>query len=219
MTSLCMGLGKQGTSRWFWGPLLLLLGLVATELPAAPRKSEAELIQMLRAVESQKVIDALDRLPNWYPESTNAVPVIRELLKNQELRRKAARALGNYRAELNVAELDIIFGFLRAYDIEEVMDGLKTLRGLKASGDSREKIVTQVAALLIEKNDHILRDACRTLAVHGDRSNIPQIEPLLKHSKSDVRKDAHTAIQQLESKASILPAGETTTNAPPAPTQ
>lgn len=209
-----MGLGNHGIVRCWLTSLTLLLGIVATELPAAPRQSETELIQMLRSAESHQVIDALDRLPHWYPESTTALPPIRALLQNPEFRRKAARSLGNYGAELKADELEIIFGFLRAYDVEEVMDGLKTLRGLKATAGARERIVTQVTALLIEKDDHLLRDACRTLAVHGDKSVVPQLTPLVKHPRADVRKDARAAIQQLELKAPVLPAGETTTNAP-----
>lgn len=192
--------------------LLLLFGLFgwSSGMQAAARKSEAELIAMLRSPDPQKVIDALDRLPNWYPESTNAIREIRALLKSKRppvrdwpanlLNRKAARALGDYHATLEWDELAIITGFLRSPVVEEVMDGLKALRGLTGPPEFRRKITEHVVPLLKDADAHVVRDACRTLAVQGDKETIPALEPLLRHARRDVRKDAKDAIEALRAK-------------------
>lgn len=130
-----------------------------------------------------------------YPHSTNAIPIIRGLLKDPSLRRSAARSLGNYHAALPPEDIKLICRFLRSPDPEEVMDGLKSLRGLDAPA-----AVPDIVALLKDKDAHILRDACRTLAVLGNKDVIPAIEPLLKNSRSDVRKDARAAIAKLQAK-------------------
>jgi hypothetical protein len=43
---------------------------------------------------------------------------------DRNVKRKAARALGNYHAEVGWDEIKIISGFLRSFDADEVMDGL-----------------------------------------------------------------------------------------------
>jgi HEAT repeat protein len=215
--------------------IILSLTLVALFIgirpaSAAPKKSEQQLIEMLKSHDHDDVIDALDRLPNWYPNSTNALPYIRELLKmnnfeasrppepkplqkrlagkgdatstpvmekpaGNRVSRKAARALGNYHATLEPGELRIVLGFLKHSDPDVVMDGLKTLRGLKVP-----EVVPQLVPLLQNPNHNILRDTCRTLAVLGDKSVIPQIQPLLKDMRRDVKKDAANAIAALQAK-------------------
>jgi hypothetical protein len=189
---------------------LLRISVIAFVLATAPsllaKKSEAELIEMLKSRDYHHVVDALDRLPNWYPKSTAALPVIRELLKSKDLfgkdvppnigpnflARKAARSLGLYRAEVSADDLKLIYEFLKARDPLEVMDGLKALRGLNAPG-----AVAEIVPLLKDQNEHVLRDACRTLAILGNKATIPVLEPLLKHSKSAVRGDAKDAITKL----------------------
>lgn len=187
------------THRWTRVLAVVTLALVA--LLACPsslwaaKKTEAQLIEMLKSRKDKDVRDALDRLPSWYPNSTNALPIIRGLLKDPSLRRSAARSLGNYHAELTSEEIKVICRFLRSPDPDEVMDGLKSLRGLNAP-----EAVPDIVVLLKEKDAHILRDACRTLAVLGNKDTIPAIEPLLKNAKSDVRKDARDAIAKLQVK-------------------
>jgi hypothetical protein len=193
-----------------WLPVLLL-ALFADASPAAARKPEAELIALLRSPDPQKVLDALDRLPDWYPHSTNAIHEIKALLKSKHpatrdfpanvINRKAARALGDYHATLDGDELAIIFNFLRSPVIEEVMDGLKALRGLNEPPDLRRKISNQLLPLLKDRETHVVRDACRTLAVQGDKDVIPALEPLLRHDRRDVRKDAKEAIEALRAKS------------------
>jgi HEAT repeat protein len=182
----------------------------APALHGAPRKTEAELLQMLKSPDYQKVIDALDRLPNWYPSSTNAIAAIKEVLKSKRssgkgvpaniLHRKAARALGDYGAELTLEEIRIVWAFLRAYDPDEVMDGLKSLRGFKEPDAINKTSIEQLVPLLQDENRHVVRDSCRTLAVIGNKDVIQSIEPLLKHRASDVRQDARNAIAKLSAK-------------------
>ena len=198
----------RGNGMW----LLLLLGLFGwpTGLPAEPRRTESELIEMLRSTDSQKVITALERLPDWYPDSPNAIREIQSLLKSKSpappgfppniLKRRAARALGNYHAELSLEEVRIILDLLRSPDRNEAMDGLKALRGLKEPPEVRNQIVAQILPLLRDKEVHIVRDACRTLAVQGDKHTIAALEPLLNDRRADVRRDAQHAIVALRAK-------------------
>jgi hypothetical protein len=60
--------------------------------------------------------------------------------------------------------------------------------------------VSQITPSLTHPNTHVVRDACRTLAVLGNKESIPSIEPLLKHVEPAVRKDAQDAITSLRSK-------------------
>jgi len=75
------------------------------------------------------------------------------------------------------------------------MDGLKSLRDLKVS-----EAVPQILPLLHSGNDHVVRDACRTLAVVGDKSVIPEILPLTASPRWDVQADADAAIKALQAK-------------------
>src|SRR5262249_45514686 len=150
---------------------------------------------------------ALDRLPKWYPYSTNAVAVIKEILVRRApvlspyepqniVTRKAARALGNYHATLTPDELKVIYEFFMApHDPDSIMDGLKALRGMHVP-----EAVPQILPMLRDPNTHVVRDACRTLAVIGNRDVIPYIQPLLAHPSGDVRADAKDAIAKLQVK-------------------
>ena len=196
--------------RSFSAVLVIAIVLLAPPFAnAAPRKSEAELIKMLASTDYQTVIDALDRLPNWYPQSTNAIPQIRKLLCTQLnvsrvpsnlISRKAARALGNYHATLDWDDLKIFLGFIRSSNVDDVMDGLKALRGLKEPPDIEHNIAAEVVLLLKDKEIHIVRDAIRTLGTLGNKEVIPAIEPFLKHMRVDVRNDAREAIAAIQKK-------------------
>ena len=76
------------------------------------------------------------------------------------------------------------------------MDGLIALRGLKA-----QAVVPQIVPFLKHSNSYVIRDACRTLAVLGNKDLIPSIEPLLNHSDPKVKQDAQDAIYKLRSKS------------------
>jgi HEAT repeat protein len=81
------------------------------------------------------------------------------------------------------------------------MDALKILRALKEPDAIVQKIVADILPLLKDPKTHVVRDACRTLAVLGNKETIPFIEPLLKDKRSDVRKDAQNAIDELRAKS------------------
>lgn len=175
---------------------LLWLAMPAISPSTAFGRTESELIEMLGSSKPSTVEEALDRLPQFYPNSTNAIAAIRPLLKRKDIiRRVAARALGNYHAELSADEIRLICGLLRSPDPAEVMDGLKALRGLNTP-----QAVPQITALLGDKDAHIIQDACRTLAVLAGKDVIPAIEPLLQHPNRSVRIDAQDAIAVLNTK-------------------
>jgi len=209
---------------FFIGTLILIVfSFCECALSAAPRKTEAELIQMLHSSNYKDVMDAMDRLPNWYPNSTNAIDEIKEILHNKKtlsatnrmyrgargenrvqmgvqeppgfLVRKAARSLANYHARLDDDDFNVIYGLLNAPDPDAVMDALKALRGLEAP-----QAVPKILPLLKHENHNVIRDSCRTLAVLGDTNTIPFIEPLLKDSRLDVQSDAQKAIETLRNK-------------------
>lgn len=190
--------------------LIALVGLLPMSTSAGPKKSETELIEMLGSKDPQTVIDALDRLPNLYPASTNAIQQIRKLLGTKVniagfppnvISRRAARALGNYHATLDWDDLKVFLGFIRSPDVNEVMDGLKALRGLKEPREIEEKLTAEVVLLLNDKELHVVRDAIRTLGALGNKATVPAIEPFLKHQRQDVKRDAKEAIAVLEKKA------------------
>lgn len=190
--------------------VLLMAVLIPLVSEAAPKKTEAELLAMLKSPEPQKVIDALDRLPNWYPDSTAAVPQIRGLLGTRTstkgypsniITRKAARALGNYGATLGDEDIKVFLNLIRSSTVDDVMDGLKALRGLKQPAESEQKIATEVALLVKDKEIHIVRDAIRTLGTVGNKDSIAALEPFLRHSRVDVKADARIAIASLQKKS------------------
>src|SRR5690349_1518649 len=87
----------------------------ARSLVAAPKKTEAELIQMLSSRDQSKVLDALDRLPHWYPDSTNALAAVKEQLRMPDkVGRKAARALGYYHADMGPEDMKFVYAFLKS---------------------------------------------------------------------------------------------------------
>ena len=69
------------------------------------------------------------------------------------------------------------------------------MRGLKA-----QSIIPEITPLLKNPDKNVVRDACRTLAVLGDKSLIPTIKPLLEVSDLAVQKDAADAIAILKEK-------------------
>jgi HEAT repeat protein len=54
-----------------------------------------------------------------------------------------------------------------------------------------------ILPLLHHENPNVVRDTCRTLAVIGNKDDIPSIELLLKDNRSAVRDDAQNAIHEL----------------------
>jgi HEAT repeat protein len=178
--------------------LVLLLAILTVSCPLlASARTEDQLIQDLESSDSGKVKSALGQLQKQYPTSTKSLSGIKKTLKHSrsDVRRKAARALGDLHAEVDQTNIRDLCALLQASDLNEVEDGLKALRGLKAPG-----AVPSILPLLRHPSANVVRDACRTLAVLGNKDTIPSIEPLLKNAEPEVMKDAKDAISKLRSK-------------------
>ena len=172
----------------------------AAQPPAVrmPPKTEDQLIQALGSADAGTVVFALGKLEDLVPASTKSFPKMKGLLTDPRarVRRKAARVLGVLHADVDENNIKAICALLKSSDVGEVTDGLKSLRGLKAS-----QAVPEITPFLKHSNPNLMRDACRTLAVLGNKELIPSIEPLLKHKNPEVQKDAQAAITALRSKA------------------
>lgn len=195
----------------FYTVLILGFGLIITGCNVgSDSRSEAVLIQKLHSPNWRRANGAINDLIHWHPNSTNAIPPLKVLLHHNTfppdpvpanmptdfLARKAARALAAYHADMSADDMRVIYKFLESPDVETRMDGLKALRG----GFNAPDAVPHILPLLKDPNEHVVRDACRTLTVIGDKSAIPSLEPLLSNPRSDVRWDARRAIDALNSK-------------------
>ncbi len=151
----------------------------------APPNPEASVLQGLVTIEEQ------------FPDSQTAAARILPLLKDPraKVRRKAVRVLGILQPRLEPRELADVTKLLSSSDAAEVVDSLKGLRGLYATAS-----IPSILPLLGHPDEHVKREACRTLAIVADRSVVPSLEPLLKDPVGDVRTDAEGAIAQLKRK-------------------
>lgn len=176
---------------------MLTLFAVASPVQAA-EKTEDQLIADLDSPRAEVVTAAMLKIEKTYPTSTKAVPKMKALLTDarQPVRRKAARVLGVLHADLSDAEIKALTAMLKAPDVQEVMDALKSLRGLKAP-----QAVPDILPLLKSSTPNVIRDACRTLAVLGNKETISSLEPLLNHPNPAVKKDAQDAIFALKNKS------------------
>jgi hypothetical protein len=211
-------------------PALIFCCLILTALPlpaAIPRKSETDLIQMLYSRDAIKINDALDRLPAWYPHSTNAMDAIRGLLITNQMvilipRQHIAiknstyltnswtivSAPTNFLARATARALGEYHAPVGDAELQQIYRLLK-IPDVDTKSDALKSLrdldapqsIPEILPLLQDENHHVLRDACRTLAVLGDKSTIPYLEPLLKNSRSDVRSEAQLAIKTLQSKS------------------
>lgn len=162
----------------------------------AGTKSEDELLADLASPKARVVINALQNLEKSYPTDVNAQTRIKTLLTDDRptVKRKAARVLGAINADVSNDDITKIATLL-AGNKDDMEDGLKALRGLKAAS-----AIPQITPLLQNPDNNIKRDACRTLAVLGDKSQIPDIKPLLTFPDLAVQKDAADAIAILKEK-------------------
>lgn len=178
--------------------LLAAAFIFATALPLlAGKPTEDALIADLASAKPKTVISALQDLEKNYPNSPASLPKVKALLADSrpEIRTKAARVLGATHAEVSAEDLNNIAALLTATDKTEVMQGLKSLRGLKA-----QSVIPKILPLLTNADNNIKRDACRTLAAIADKSVIKDIEPLLKDADKAVVKDAQAAIAALSNR-------------------
>jgi HEAT repeat protein len=177
--------------------LLVSLAVAAPLVANGAQKTEDQYIEQLADPKAGKVVDALVGLEKNYPTSTKAIPDMKKLLTDPrpDVRRKAARVLGILHADVSKADINHICALLKSSDDDEVVDGLKALRGLKAAS-----AVPEILPLLKHTDEHVVRDSCRTLAVIGDKDVISSIEPLLNNKNSAIQKDAQDAIFALRAK-------------------
>ncbi|HEY4952742.1 MAG TPA: HEAT repeat domain-containing protein [Verrucomicrobiae bacterium] len=190
--------------KLFFAGLLgsVVLGMASPALVASPTLSaEDESIQDLVPTKSEGTItSAMSQLERMYHQdfsNTNAIPALKKLLTDERslVRRKAARLLGVFHAQLTDDEIKEICMQLRSTWSEEC-SALKALRDLDA-----KQAVPDVLPLLRDSNSDVVRDACRTLAVIANKSVIPSIEPLLHSPNARVVEDARKAIDQLKLKS------------------
>lgn len=177
----------------------LLIAIAAFTFPVfAADKTEDQLIAELSGKNEDKVTAAMLQLEKKFPSGTKAIPAIKGLLTDSrsKVRRKAARVLGVLHVDVTDVDLKAITELFKGADPREVMDGLISLRGLKA-----QSTVPQILPLLKHTTPNVVRDACRTLAVLGGKDVIPSIEPLLTHPDAKVQKDAKDAIFALKAKS------------------
>lgn len=221
---------KNNRRHFLAGVLWLIIFVIGSPLLlfAGPNKTENELIQMLYSGDYYKINDALDRLPDWYPNSTNAVQIIRGILRSNEVmivnkttyQPSSTSGQGhggklitvpvshNSLARIAAKSLGKYHATLDEnelniiYQLMDSHDEECAMDGLKAlRGLNAPQAVPKILPLLEDdQNAHVVRDALRTLAVLGNTNTIPFIEPLLKSSRSDVRWDAYYAIKALRAK-------------------
>jgi HEAT repeat protein len=175
---------------------IVVAGLVLATNVSAKEKTEAELLKDLDSPKPGVVTDALQKIEKEYPNSAAGIAKTKQLLTDNRppVRRKAARVLGVLHTDLTAQEMQSVVALLKG-DSQEQMDGLKALRGLKA-----QSTIPDILPLLKSPAPGVTRDACRTLAVLGNKDVIPSIEPLLSSPNKGVAKDAQDAIFALKNK-------------------
>lgn len=209
---------------------VLFVFVVFFSLSSQASPTESDYLEMLHSGDFQKMKEALHSLPLRYPNSTNAIAAIKQMLHNSHevsvteicttpgkstvsyvrhipptmIARLTARALGNYHATATDADLDVIFDqLIGSHVTDTAMDGLKALRGMNVP-----QAVPRLLPLLEDGNKHVVQDTLRTLAVLGDESLIPRIEPLIHSPIIYVAGDARDAINKLKMKAKINKSGK-----------
>lgn len=163
----------------------------------AGQPSESDVINNLGSTDERTVLSGLKSAEKDYPTDAAIQAKVKGLLTDprEKVRAKAGRVLGALHAELSDADLKNLAAMLNSQSKDEVLDALKSLRGLKA-----QSVEMQIVPLLKNPDANIERDACRTLAVIGDKSVIPDIKPLLDSPNKAVVKDANDAIFALGNK-------------------
>ena len=189
------------------------------------RPTESNLLAKLNSSEWQQVKSAIQDLPVYYPHSEAGIAALRGILCSNKnlvfterayndsrdcvghiyridselIARFTVRSLGRYHIKPTEAELDLIFNQIIASHITDTaMDGLKALRATNA--------VPRLIPLLGDRNNHVVRDTIRTLAVLGDASLIPLLEPfrhsdnIHNHNNMWLYADATAAIDKLKNK-------------------
>jgi len=175
-----------------------IIGVTATPAWAQRKgKSEDDLIAALSSPKEKTVINTMQEMEKLYPTSAKCQDAIKPFLTDSRkpVVRKAARVLGVMNAPVSEADLKNIAALLKGTEKNEIIDGLKSLRGLKA-----QSTIPEIVPLLQNKDKNIIRDSIRTLAVLGDKSLVPTIEPFMSYPDLAVQKDAADALAILKQK-------------------
>jgi HEAT repeat protein len=188
---------KQICRRVFLGISILVL---LAAVPSIKAETEAALIAKLSSPDENQVLSTMTRYKKLYRGSTNAFPVLKTLLNDPRLKVKerAAGLLGALHAEVSEEDVRAICALLKDPTVDANMEGLKALRGLQ--GPALAGAVPDIVPCLKNSNSYVVRDACRTLAVLGNKDLIPLIEPLVNSPEPRVQKDAQDAIAALRSR-------------------
>jgi hypothetical protein len=188
---------KHICRRMFIGMSFLALLALA---PSIKAETEDALIAKLSSPDESTVIATMTRYKKLYRGSTKAFPALKKLLTDSRLKVKerAAGLLGAFHAEVNAEDVKAICALLKEPNVDANTEGLKALRGMQ--GPALAGAVPEMVPCLQNSNPYVVRDACRTLAVLGNKDQIPLIEPLVNSHDSRVKKDAQDAIAALRSK-------------------
>ena len=183
-----------------WRPLLwlgLLSLLLSSWAPELRAKTEEELIAELASGDASVVRSALGKLEGSYAASAKAQAAVKRLVRDSrpDVRRKAARVLGAMHAPVESSTVQDLCALLDGPTPDEVSDGLKALRGLKAP-----EAVPRIVATLRHPDGNVVRHACRTLAVLGNAEVIPALSVLLHNAEPEVTDEAKAAIRKLQAK-------------------
>jgi HEAT repeat protein len=198
--------------------VLALLGLISTAksspLESGDPRDVIRTLKVLRSPEYSAAVPAL--LPLLQNENANVVrdacrtlaviankdviPSIEPLLndKRSAVRKDAQDAVNNLRAGRRPdysAHPTQRAAVLAAFDPSDIIRTLKLLRSPEFSA-----AVPAIIPLLHHDSANVVCDACRTLAVIGNKDLVPSIEPLLDDKRENVRKDAQDALEKLRAK-------------------
>ena len=179
------------------GSLLFCLGFHAGADDTSAAREQAALARLDPAGEESVLVQVLEQFENQFPDSLTAAAKVLPLLRDgrPKVRRKAVRVLAVLQPDLDAQGLADVTKMLSSRDKAEVVDALKALRWLYAPST-----IPTILPLLADADEHVKREACRALAVIGDRAVVSKIEPLLNDPIKDVRDDAEGAIAQLRRK-------------------
>ncbi len=160
----------------------------------APIKPESELISNLSSPTIGVIENALEGIEKKYPTSTNAHAAVKKLLSDTRprVRRQAARTLGRLHASVDDVDVASLCQMLKSAELNEVLDGLKSISGVKGFQAN-----PQVIALLSSAQKHVLMQACRTLAEIGFSDAIQPVELLTRHRDEDIREQAQQALTRI----------------------
>ena len=113
--------------------LFIAIASIACPVSAAD-KSEAQAVAALADKSEGKVTAAMQEIEKKFPNSVEGIKTIKSMLGDPrvKVRRKAARVIGSLHADVTEAELKTIAELLKGATVEEIIDGLKALRGLKS---------------------------------------------------------------------------------------